>query len=138
LKGILSKEINYSSSWDNYSTVKIRGRIMARGNSNRGRGGSSSGRSNRGRSNRGGNSGGGFPSWGLYALGGLAIAGIIYGLSKYGPTSEAISGWVDSATGYFGGEDDTDEYAGGDYTDEDEGTTNTAAGNMTSGNSGSF
>lgn len=70
---------------------------------------------------RAASSGSGFPTWGIYALGGLAIAGIIYGLTKYGPTSEAISGWIDSATGYFG-EEDADEFAESDFSEEDEST----------------
>ena len=103
--------------------------MAARKGSSGGRGSSSRG-GNRGggRRNRGGNSGGGFPSWGIYALGGLAIAGIIYGLSKYGPTSETLSGWVESATGFMGGGEDEDTAYGSDYEEEDEGTTNAAGG----------
>jgi hypothetical protein len=87
--------------------------------------------------NRGGNNGGGFPSWGLYALGGLAIAGIIYGLSKYGPTSETINSWVDSATGFVGGsDDDVDEYGADDFDEEDEGTTNATGSGSSAGYGG--
>lgn len=76
------------------------------------------GKSKSGRASR--NSGGGFPSWGIYALGGLAIAGIIYGLSKYGPTSETINGWIDSASGYFGDEDEADELTDSDLSEEED------------------
>ncbi len=70
------------------------------------------------------NSSSGFPSWGLYAIGGLAIAGIVYGLSKYGPTSETISGWVESAGEFVGlSDDDVDEFADDDFDEEEEGTT---------------
>jgi hypothetical protein len=89
--------------------------------------------------NRGGNRGndGGFPSWGLYALGGLAIAGIIYGLSKYGPTSETINSWVDSATGFMGGsDDDVDEYGADDFDEEEEGTTNATGSGSSAGYGG--
>ena len=98
------------------------------GGGGRGRGGNRGG----GRGARsGGNSGGGFPSWGLYALGGLAIAGIIYGLAKYGPTSETLSGWVDSATGWMGGGEDEEMAYGDDYEGEEEGTANAAGGTNT-------
>ena len=103
-----------------------KGSSSGRSSSSRG-GNRGGGRSNRGRSS----SGGGFPSWGLYALGGLAIAGIIYGLSKYGPTSETLSGWVDSATGFMGGGEDEDTAYGSDYEEEDEGTTNATGGTGT-------
>jgi hypothetical protein len=65
----------------------------------------------------------------LYAIGGLAIAGIIYGLSKYGPTSETLSGWVESASGFVGlSDDDVDEFADDDFDEEEEGTTNATGG----------
>lgn len=80
-------------------------------------------------SNRGGkrssNSGGGFPSWGIYALGGLAIAGIIYGLSKYGPTGETLSGWIDSANDLIGGSSDDDYDTDVDDFDTDSVATGT-------------
>lgn len=111
-----------------------RGNSSSRGGSRGGssRGGSRGGGRSRG-GNRGGNNSGGFPNWGLYALGGLAIAGIIYGLSKYGPTSETLSGWVESATGFMGADDDIDEYADDDFDEEEEGTTNATGGSSYGG-----